>query len=94
MIKQKEPIHEKVNLSFAQMEGSCYCCKSAGHKSQKKDKPKVEWAINKCQQSHAHPGKSEKSSKPMPPKILSMTKENMTTQNQKKGWTRVHHQLY
>jgi hypothetical protein len=47
---------EEVNLSFAQMEGKCYCCGKAGHKSpscRDKDKPKTEWAINKAQQSHA-----------------------------------------
>ena len=38
-------------LSFAQMEGKCYCCGKAGHKSDKcrnKHKPKSEWAINKA----------------------------------------------
>jgi hypothetical protein len=46
---------EDVNLSFAQLEGKCYCCGKAGHKSpscQDKNKPKEEWAINKAQ-SHA-----------------------------------------
>jgi hypothetical protein len=47
---------EEVNISFAQMEGKCYCCGKAGYKSlscHHKDKPKTEWAINKAQQSHA-----------------------------------------
>ena len=38
------------------MEGKCYCCGKAGHKSpscRDKDKPKAEWAINKAQQSYA-----------------------------------------
>jgi hypothetical protein len=43
-------------LSFAQMEGKCYCCGKPGHRSAdccKKDKiPKDEWVINKSQ-SHA-----------------------------------------
>ena len=46
---------EDVNLSFAQLEGKCYCCGKAGHKSpscRDKNKPKEEWAINKAQ-SHA-----------------------------------------
>lgn len=47
---------EVLDLSFAQMEGKCYCCGKAGHKSpscRDKNKPKDEWAINKAQQSHA-----------------------------------------
>ena len=45
---------DSVVLSFAQLEGKCYCCGKAGHKSpdcNKKEKiPKNEWAINKSQQ--------------------------------------------
>ena len=40
-------------MTFAQMEGSCYCCGKPGHKSNKckfKNKPKSEWAINKIPQ--------------------------------------------
>jgi hypothetical protein len=46
---------EDVNLSFAQLEGKCYCCGKAGHKAslrRDKNKSKEEWAINKAQ-SHA-----------------------------------------
>jgi hypothetical protein len=42
---------QEVNLSFAQLEGKCYCCGKAGHKSpqcRQKDKPKDQWAINKA----------------------------------------------
>jgi hypothetical protein len=48
---------DEINLSFAQMEGKCYCCGKPGHKSptcRHKDKPKDQWAINKASgQSHA-----------------------------------------
>jgi hypothetical protein len=48
---------DEINLSFAQMEGKCYCCGKPGHKSptcRLKDKPKDQWAINKASgQSHA-----------------------------------------
>jgi hypothetical protein len=51
---------EEVQLSFAMLEGKCYCCGKPGHKSpacnQAKSKPKEEWAINKAkanEQSHA-----------------------------------------
>ena len=46
---------EDVNLSFAQLEGKCYCCGKAGHKSpscRDKNKPNEDWAINQAQ-SHA-----------------------------------------
>jgi hypothetical protein len=54
--KEKESNHpkdeEKPELSFAMMEGKCYCCGKAGHKSpmcRLKDKiEKDEWAINKA----------------------------------------------
>jgi hypothetical protein len=54
--KDAEKDDEDVNLLFAQLEGKCYCCGRAGHKSptcRDKNKPKEEWAINKAQQSHA-----------------------------------------
>jgi hypothetical protein len=45
---------QEVSLSFAQIEGRCYCCGKPGHRSPTcrfKNKPKEEWAINKAQQS-------------------------------------------
>jgi hypothetical protein len=52
--KNKEKDKQSTPLSFAQMEGRCYCCGKPGHKSpdcRSKDKtPKDEWAINKAQQ--------------------------------------------
>ena len=54
--KESKDDEEDVNLSFAQMEGKCYCCGKAGHKSpscRDKAKPKEEWAINKAQQQAA-----------------------------------------
>jgi len=40
-------------LTFAQMEGSCYCCGKRGHLSSRfpeKSKPKSEWAANKTKE--------------------------------------------
>jgi hypothetical protein len=49
--QQQQQHHEEVpELSFAQIEGRCYCCGKPGHKSPQcrhKDKPKDQWAINK-----------------------------------------------
>jgi hypothetical protein len=48
---------EETELSFAQMEGMCYCCGKKGHKSpdcRHKDKPKSEWAIHKATQKSQH----------------------------------------
>ena len=53
--KEKETTDkdEGPTLSFAQLEGKCYCCGKAGHRSPdcyKKSKiPREEWAINKTQ---------------------------------------------
>ena len=57
---QKKDEEEAPELSFAQMEGKCYCCGKGGHMSpkcpQKDSKPREQWAINKlkpAEQSHA-----------------------------------------
>ena len=43
---------DPVTLSFAQMEGRCYCCGKANHRSdkcrQRDNIPKAEWAVNKA----------------------------------------------
>ena len=44
-----EQVDEETDLSFAQMEGRCYCCGKPGHQSpqcRENNKPKSEWAIN------------------------------------------------
>jgi hypothetical protein len=56
---------KKTPLSFAQMEGRCYCCGRPGHKSpdcRNKDKTqRDEWAIHKAQQ-HAQSSSNAASS--------------------------------
>jgi hypothetical protein len=42
---KKDKESEKINLSFAQVEGKCYCCRKTGHMSPQccfKDKPREE----------------------------------------------------
>ena len=57
---KKDKESEKINLSFAQVEGKCYCCRKTGHMSPQcrfKDKPREEWFINKTQQLHVQTNK-------------------------------------
>ena len=54
--KNDKEDEEQIPLSFAQLEGKCYCCGRPGHRSpecRSKEKiPREEWAINKSQQQH------------------------------------------
>jgi hypothetical protein len=94
---KKEPEQEKINLSFAQLEGKCYCCGKTGHKSpqcQFKDKPKSEWSINKTQQSHAQTSKALiKSSQDLDNQSTGNIK-SAPNQIKKEGWAGVHHLFY
>jgi hypothetical protein len=94
---KKELEQEKINLCFAQLEEKCYCCGKTWHKSpqcQFKDKPKLEWSINKTQQSHAQTSKALIN--------LSQDSNNQSTRNiksasnqtKKEGWAGVHHLFY
>jgi hypothetical protein len=95
--QKHEQESEKVNLSFVQMEGKCYCCGKPGHKSPQcrfKDKPKSEWAINKTQQSHLQANKKG------PRRTDQKTNNNESTNvenpmnHQSTGWTGVHYQFH
>ena len=93
--KDKKP--EKINLSFAQVEGKCYCCRKTGHMSPQccfKDKPINEWFTNKTQQSHVQANKKEKLINSKPSNATQSTSENSKTKNHQTGWAGVHFQLY
>jgi hypothetical protein len=54
---QERTKEESPELSFAQMEGKCYCCGKSGHMSNNcryKSKPKTEWVVNKVKQKESH----------------------------------------
>jgi hypothetical protein len=90
---KQELEQEKINLSFAQLEGKCFCCAKMGHKSPQchfKDKPKAEWAINRSQQSHAQTGKME----PKVSKSAQESNKQQSTLTKSESWSGVHHQLY
>ena len=88
---KKETEQEKLNLTFAQLVGKCYCCGKAGHRSPEcrfNTKPKAEWAINKVQQTHTQAKKEEK---PKPAQSTPEPKKPQESQNPT-GWAGVHHQ--
>jgi hypothetical protein len=94
---KKEPEQEKINLSFAQLEGKCYCCGKPGHKSpqcQFKDKPKSDWSINKMQQSHAQASKSSNKSSQESDNQSSGNIESASIQTKKEGWAGVYYLFY
>jgi hypothetical protein len=72
------------------MEGKCYCCGKAGHKSTSsclKDRPKEEWAINKAKKEQSHVNTKLKSNdRP------SVTADN--NQTHQTGWSGAHVQFY
>jgi hypothetical protein len=90
--KDEDKEDEEVNLSFAQLEGKCYCCGKAGNKSpscRDKGKPKDEWAISKAQQSHAQATASDVSAVSTPTTSTPPPSSNSSTA----GWAGVHIEL-
>ena len=78
------------SLSFAQLEGKCYCCGKTGHKSpqchHKSNTKREDLAINKIQMAHVK--KSADNSESSVNERAS--EENNTTQEQHIGWAGVH----
>ena len=50
-----------------------------------KDKPKVEWFVNKSQQSHVQASKKEKSTEPKSTSLTQNTSEDNKTKSQQTG---------
>jgi hypothetical protein len=78
-------------MSFAMLEGKCYCCGKVGHKSPScrlKDKiPKEEWAINKAKNTkQSHVNSESKNSKD--------NKMSNSNDNTSEGWSGAHVQFY
>ena len=86
---ESENKDEPVVLSFAQMEGNCYCCGKTGHKSpqcwMREKTPREEWAINKTQLAHNKIESENSNKESNPPQSVTETKEE-----QHIGWAGVH----
>jgi hypothetical protein len=84
--KEDKDDEEVTPLSFAQMEGKCYCCGKPGDKSpecRSKEKiPREEWAINKSQQQHVQPKNDD--AKSTGGSTITTKKEAVV------GWTGLH----
>ena len=78
-------------LSFAQMEGKCYCCGKGGHKSPQcrhKDRPKDQWAINKAKEQ------SEQQAHVQTQQSVSTTEQKTSGTTSTEGWAGTHIQFY
>ena len=85
---KKDKELEKINLSFAQMEGKCYCCGKAGHISPQccfKNNLISEWFVNKSQQSHIQASKKDTSKDTKPSSSAQNTSNDDKTKNHQTG---------
>jgi hypothetical protein len=86
-------------MSFAMLEGKCYCCGKAGDKSPScrlKDKtPKEEWAINKAKNTEqSHVNSESKNLKDNKTSNNSTTNNSSSNDNTSEGWCGAHIQFY
>ena len=91
--KENEDSREQeITLSFAQMEGKCYCCGKPGHKSPQcrfKNKPREEWAIHKSQQNFAQAQETGSSTNPTSTPSTDQTQSSESTRTSN-GWAGTH----
>ena len=92
--QDNETKDEHVVLSFTQLEGKCYCCGKAGHKSPqcfKKDKiPKEEWAINKTQLAQTAQTTQNQTNSESRASVSTSTTATEENNHQHVGWAGVH----
>ena len=95
--EDNEEPEELPQLSFAQLEGKCYCCGKGGHKSPQckyKAKPKEEWSINKvkaAEQSYANTTPNDQQAPPRNAQTATTTQPSVISSVT--GWAGVHLQL-
>ena len=95
--KEKPKPHEKINLSFAQIEGRCYCCGKEGHRSPQckdKNKPKTEWFINQDQEIKASLLQARRSENKIEKYTTPKDNYKEPTQSESVGWAGLHHQVH
>ena len=93
--KQKEAPQEEeeaVPLSFAQMEGKCYCCGMKGHRSPecklKNVTPKEDWAMDKAQQHWQ--SQTDDDAESTSGSIVSSSRSVSSQQEKVVGWAGLH----
>jgi hypothetical protein len=90
--EREESQEQEITLSFAQMEGKCYCCGKPGHKSPTcrfKNKPREEWAIHKAQKNFVQ---TQESGPTATPNSTSTTEQSSSTDSARvsNGWAGTH----
>ncbi len=91
---------DEVNLSFAQMEGKCYCCGKTGHKSpqcrHKDSKPKDQWAINKAKATEgtSFAQQATESTTPAAATVPTTQPSTQSSTTQSVGWVGAHIQCF
>jgi hypothetical protein len=89
-------IEESPESFFSQLDGRCYCCGKAGHKSPNcrwNSKLKHEWAINKIKQSNRKNGASGQSPSTTGSNSVT-TRSSSATSNVMPGWSGANVQFY
>jgi hypothetical protein len=93
---EKKP-NKQINLTFAQVEGRCYCCGKQGHLSPQckdKNKPREEWFINQDQKIKASLLQASQSKNKVKKSTTPRDTYKEPTQSESVGWGGLHHHIH